>query len=221
MKLTKTTWMALVLGVLLIGGILLFTNLNQQSSQKQSMEKELALAKQKLVSVDNDQLIIKRDDLKNQFADLSNQSKDVKSKLRYPLDSISITDDIIQDAADCRVDLLEISTPGQGTESMGGIVFRAMNLTIRARGTTDTIADFVYSLKKVFPTGVIKSLTLDVIEPPKPPAVIVDNSTFNSENMLSSISTVIGTGSTSDKLNDPVKDKLVQIKLSIYNFSGE
>jgi hypothetical protein len=214
-KLTKTTWIALVVGILLIGGIFLFTNVNQQSSQKQNTEKELALAKQKLASLDNDQLLTQRDGLKKQLADLSTQSTDIKTRLRFSLDSINITDKIIKDAADCQVDLLEISTPGQGVESLGGIVYHAMNLTIKAKGTTANIAEFVYSLKKVFPTGVIKSLTLDANETAKAPAVASDNNTAITDSDLSN------GGATPENTNSSLKDKRVQIILVIYSYSGE
>jgi len=161
LKITKTTWIAIAVGVVVIGGISLFTALNQQSAQKAELQKKLDEAKQKLALADNEKLLAQRDQLNQQIQEFNAQTAEVKAQLSYPKDNIDITQYVIVNAVNCRVELLDLRSPGPGVETLGGVQYETMSMIINARGTTGTISDFVYGLKKVFPTCVIKSLSLN------------------------------------------------------------
>jgi hypothetical protein len=202
-KISKSTWIAVVVGVVGITGLSLGMALNQQTTQKADIESKLTVVKEKMAAFENDKLIDQKEQLILQMDEYKTQTATIKSKLSFPDDNISITNSLIQNAADCKVDILEISSGGVSNENLGGLQYKAMAMSVRAQGTTRTIAEFVYSLKKIFPTGILKSVTMEISEPTPTPTV------------LSTETPAAATG------NVELKDTIVKIDLTIYNYIGE
>jgi hypothetical protein len=212
MKIAKKTWIILLVGALVVGGVSLGMLLNQQTSQKDDIQTQLTLAKAKLATLDNEKLILQKEALSLKITDLATQRTAIESKLFFPDDNINITDALIQDAFDCDVDLLELSSPGLGEGSLADVQFETMNVTVRAQGTSDNIASFIYSLKDVFPTCEIKNVALSFVNPEiAPTPTTADNATGNP------------TASPSPVYFDPAtfKDTMVNVNFIIYNYKGE
>lgn len=212
MKIGKKTWIILLAGALVVGGISLGMMLNQQTSQKDDIQTQLTLAKAKLATLDNENLILQKEALNVKITDFAAQRTAITAKLFFPDDNINITDSLIQDAIDCDVDLLELSSPGLGSGSLEGVQFETMNMTVRARGTSDNIAKFIYSLKNVFPTCEIKNVALSFVDPEiAPTPTPVDNAT-GAPPVLPIPAFV-----------DPAtfKDTMANINFIIYNYKGE
>jgi hypothetical protein len=212
MKMGKKTWIILLIGALVVGGASLGLTLNQQTTQKNDIQKQLTSAKAKLTALDNEKLILQKEALNLKITDYAAQHKEIEAKLYFPDDNINITDSLIQDALECDVDLLELSSPGLGSGSLEGVEFETMDMAIKAQGTSDNIANFVYSLKKVFPTCEINSVALSFVDPKIiPTPTPADNATGTPETLPTP--TVI----------DPetFKDTMVDISFIIYNYKGE
>jgi hypothetical protein len=229
-KISKTTWVFAAIGAAIIGGICLFMALNQQTTQKADLENKLNEAKQKLTSYDNEKLITQKENLNLQIDEYSSQSKVIKDKLAFGDDNINITEKLIQNASDYKIAILEISSPGTSNESLGAIKTEAMNVTVKAQGTIETIAGFVFSLKKVFPTCVIKSVTIDIVKPVSSPgetpavitvvALVPGNESEGSlapDLTLDQISPTVNQNATTAV---PFLDTVAAINLVIYNYKG-
>jgi hypothetical protein len=208
-KLTKTTWIAIAVGAVIIGGVSLFMVLNQQTTQKADLEKKLVLAQQKMALADNEKMIAQRDQLNSQVSESAAQVEKYKAQLTYPDDNIDITKSVIKNAVDCHVDLIDLHSSGQNMEKLGGQKYQAMEMSLRVQGTTQTISDFIYSLKKVFPTCVITSASLDFTNPP---AVISESDNGTSEILLASDNNTTGAN---------LKDTVVSLSFIVYNYAGE
>jgi len=221
-KISKKTRIFTALGALIIGCICLFMAFNQQTTQKADLLNKLTLAKQKLNTFNNDKLVAQKEQLNLQMAGYISQSAAIKTRLAYSDDSINITDVLFQQAADCQVAILEISSSGAAVENLGTVKAETMNISFKAQGTLETIADFVYSLKKIFPTGVVKSMSLDIIQPistatPLLTTIPGDNNTTSLAPVeMATVVTVIP-----DTTIEPFGDTIVNINLVIYNYKGD
>jgi hypothetical protein len=220
-KLSKTVWIAVIVGALIIGGACLLMAFNQQTAQKDTLEKNLEEARQKLAALDNDILIAQKEQLARQMDNYTRQSAEVKTQLSSADDSIDITGTVIKKALQCRVELLGLNSPGRASEVLSGYKYETISLNIRALGTTQTISDFVFSLKTIFPTCVIKSLSLDITEP-----VIksnIDNTTQTKNPAVDNTTTAEGPTPIPGRMAEPVRytDTIVNIYLTIYNYKGD
>jgi hypothetical protein len=224
MKMGKKTWIILLIGALVVGGASLGLTLNQQTTQKNDIQKQLTSAKAKLTALDNEKLIVQKESLNLKISDYAAQHKEIEAKLYFPDDNINITDSLIQDALECDVDLLELSSPGLGSGSLAGVQFETMDMSVKAQGTSSNIANFVYSLKKVFPTCEIQNVALSFVDPeiiPTPTPIQTPAGTPTGTPSATPSATPV-------VLPPPVaidlatfKDTIVDINFIIYNYKGE
>jgi Tfp pilus assembly protein PilO len=175
MKLTKTSWIFLIAGVLIIAAVGLGMTRSQQADQKQQFEQQLLQAKKKLALIKTDDLVAQKDQLTVQIAVYNSQLNSAEAKLYSSEDSISATGDILSTAADCGVDIVTIGESEQSSESLAKTQFNAIPLNIQVQGDFDTIRDFVLALTKTFPTSAAK-----VVQENSNPVAATDGSTQDS-----------------------------------------
>jgi hypothetical protein len=161
-KLSKTSWIFLIAGVFLILGISLVMTRSQQTNDQNKLQENLKLANAKLALIKTDELTAQQEKLTTQIADYEAQTVATKAILAYSQDSIDTTTTILGEAREQGVDLLSITSPGRTTELLDGNPCETLALKVRIKGSTHNIADFIYSLSKTFPTGVIKSIDMNV-----------------------------------------------------------
>lgn len=210
MKITKTSWIFITAGVLLLGGMLLGNQFNQQNQQKTALESQVALAKKKLAAFDNDQLIAQKASLAASIQTYTQQISTDKINLTNALDNIDITNMLIADAGTYGVDILVINSQGTSEETLAGTLCQIQLFNIKTLGTIDNTANFVYSLKKLFPTSAIKSVDLGLADPP--PVLAPDASATPTPSPDPT--------STPKAAPAPFKDTTATTNLVIYSYKG-
>jgi hypothetical protein len=163
-KLSKTSWIFMGGGVILIAGLFLGMSLMQQTSQAQDLTSKLTLAKNKLAGLNTDSLAAQKEQLTQQINQYDPQIKDIKVQLSSSKDSIDITDTILYDGQTYKVHIYSIDSPGISSENLAGTDFEILSASIKVEGAINDIANFIYSFSSIFPTGLIKSVEITVGE---------------------------------------------------------
>lgn len=179
MKLTKTSWILLTVGVFIIVfaslGVVLYQRLDQQSH----LEDELKLAQQKLNVVQLEPLSQQRAGLEEQLNEIVSESEDAKAVLSQAVTSTAVSDTLFDIAATYDVTITELSSTGLAAEELAGVTCSALPFTGRVEGDLSDIVSFVVRLNNDLTTGVVRSVAINV-----PP-------TSNGENSTASLTLVI------------------------------
>jgi len=179
LKLTKTSWILLTVGVFIIVfaslGVVLYQRLDQQSH----LEDELKLAQQKLNVVQLEPLSQQRAGLEEQLNEIVSESEDAKAVLSQAVTSTAVSDTLFDIAATYDVTITELSSTGLAAEELAGVTCSALPFTGRVEGDLSDIVSFVVRLNNDLTTGVVRSVAINV-----PP-------TSNGENSTASLTLVI------------------------------
>ncbi len=162
MKLTKTSWLILTLGILVITFASLGAARSQKLNEGQQLSEDLAMAEMRLSKFDLKQLYSQQKGLEEQINQTTSQLEIAKASLSQPNDSITISDAVFRIAEACGVEVIEISSSSltQGKlDKVGGPV---LPLNTLVRGNVPNLIDFVIRLNKDLPTGVVKSAQITV-----------------------------------------------------------
>ena len=226
MKLSKTTWVALIIGVIVIAVITLGWTYSQENAQKTQLDTALVAAKQKLAGLTLDELNAQKAQLTEQAAQINAQAEDITAQLSSSKDSIEATDMILANAKSHNVEVVDISSPGLSSDSLSGIDSETLSVDIQVEGNVQNIANFTVSLSQIFPTAVVKTVQMDkssTSEPtpsptPTPTVTPTPTPTVTPTPTAEPTSSPTPPGPTTFAL--PEKDFSAKISLVIYNYRG-
>lgn len=162
LKLSKTAWFIIGLGIpaLIIAGLV--TMHSQKLDEKDQLAEELAKAQLRLNQFQMDQLYQQQQELDTEIADYDTQLAAVKAKLAQPIDSISSSDTLFRIAHGSGVEITGFSSPGPGPGDLNGISCTVNTFNISAEGTVLTLIDFVISLNNDLTTGLVRSVGMGI-----------------------------------------------------------
>jgi Tfp pilus assembly protein PilO len=214
MKLTKMTWIVLIVAVLVIAASSLGWMYSQQVEKQQQINTQLNSAKIRLAAINLDDLNKQKDDFTKQIEQLNAQLKTNKAKLATLEDSIDATNAILEDAKSHSVEILEMSSPGEGKEELSGVNFQSLVVDLNVIGNINDISAFAISLNQRFPTSIETVVQLSRI-PPTPTPTPTD-----SPDPSPTVVPLIPPPPGFTPIVAPVKDFSATINLVIYNYKG-
>lgn len=162
MKVSKTSLLLVVLGILIIAFANLSAMHSQQVSGQKLLDEELALARTRLDKIKLDELYVRQSDLMNELEETSAQVEASKNALSGPLDSIEVSSTLLDLAAQNSVRVTSITSSGVSPDDLEGIAASALNLTIRVEADLPELLAFVSALNNRFSTGLARSVDLSV-----------------------------------------------------------
>lgn len=169
MKLTKTSWIFLIVGVLLIAAVSLGMTRSQQSTQQELLKQQLSQAQTKLASFKNEDLTAQKDQLTAQVAQYNSQLESAKGQLNSNQDSISASGIILETASQTNVQIVSISSPGEGTGDVAGTPCSILPFNIQVNGDFASVRDFVALLTQKFPTSSAQTVQAQAVLPSTTP----------------------------------------------------
>jgi hypothetical protein len=160
-KIGKTSWIFLVIGVILIASVSLSMLYSRETDQLKQLDTQLSLSKQKLALAKNDDLIAQKDQLTGQIGSYNAQIDSTKGKLSNSEDSISATNSILAAAQNAGVTVVSVDSSGQSTGDLVGTGCNILSINIRVEGDVSNITSFVKDLGVRFPTGMTQSVQVN------------------------------------------------------------
>ncbi len=156
MKLSKTGWVILAIGILAITFGSLGASRSQRLTEGKQMRDELAIAKTRLSKLDLTDLYSRQANLQAQISKVTSQLQTEQSALSQRNDSITITDAVFQIAADSGVEVTQMSSSSLARAKLGNVDCLALCIETMVKGDLPSLIDFVTRLNRGFPTGQVK-----------------------------------------------------------------
>lgn len=164
MKLSKTSWLLIALGVFIIALISLGALRSQQVRQQNQLGDKLALAALKLNDFQTEELSYQRQELERKLSQITSQSESARTTLSQPVDSITASTIIFDIAEASNVALTEIGSAGLTSNQLQGVPLSVLPFTLVARGDVAGLVSFITGLNSGFTTGVVNSVEISIPE---------------------------------------------------------
>lgn len=164
LKISKKTGLVIAIGIFVIALAGLFMVYSGQAGEKRELDEQLALVQSRLSGIQLEQLSSRQVELEEQLSQATSQFEAVKAILSQPVGSIAVTSSLFDLARAYGVEVIEITSPGPTTESLEGVTCSVISLTAKVEGKVPNLLGFVTRLNSHFTTGVVKSVTITVLE---------------------------------------------------------
>ncbi len=102
--------------------------------------------------------------LNNEIGNVQTSTRQVQSSLEQPLDCLATTNAIYALAQKDRVEIEAISSSGKNTQQFEGVKFDCLMLSIKAKGSVDSLMEFMRELGAGFSTAIPSSVTIEIPE---------------------------------------------------------
>ncbi len=161
MKLGKTSWIIIIIGVVIVAFASVGVTRSRLISEHNQINDDLSVAEKRLDTVQVKDLHSQQSELDTQLDEASSRLTAAKNAMHWPNESIDVTDFLFKIAEGCGVKLTNIQSSGLSSEKLGGINCSAIKLTIMADGDVLNLIDFVIKLNTDFTTGIVNSVDID------------------------------------------------------------
>jgi len=169
MKLSKIFWLALGIGVFIIGAVVLYMLYTDEKSEQQELNDRLAVAEATLPG-----LIDEASALENQIAQLQEALAQARAqlnlaKVEFPssVESIEYDEILFRFADDSDLEITRLTAASPRDVTMGGITYSATSFTVAVAGEVIDILDFINIIvnDNNFKTATVELINLSVPEP--------------------------------------------------------
>lgn len=164
MKIRKRTLLIIIVGIFVIVLISLGLLRSQQVSEQNQLNEQLTLIQSRLGVIKLEQLSSRQAELEEQLRQATSQFETVKTVLSQPVGSITATSILFDIARAHGLEITEVTSPGPTSDSLEGVTFSVLSLTVEVEGNVPNIVSFITRLNSYFTTGVVKSITITVPE---------------------------------------------------------
>ena len=164
MKLSKTSWLILTIGVFLVTLASLGLTRSQQLHEQDQLNQELSVDKMRVDNFQFEQLSYQQEELKKQLNETISQLKAARAMLSQPNESIIISDTLFEIARACDVEVIEVSSSVRTSRDLEGVTCSVLPLTMRVEGEVPNLINFVTRLNGDLTIGVVKSAEITIPE---------------------------------------------------------
>jgi hypothetical protein len=164
LKLSKTSWIALTVGICVIAFASLGVARFQQAQEQDQLREELSLAEQRLSKFQFEELSSQQGELEKRLKLTTLQLGNTKAILSEPTKSIAATDTLFDIAEDCDVEVTEISSSDPTSGALEEVTCSVLPVTVRVEGDVISITSFIVKLNSDFTTGVVQAANISVSE---------------------------------------------------------
>lgn len=162
MKLSKTSWLILTVGIFIIAFASVGFARSQRIHEQNQLHEELSLVELRLSKFQLEELASQQEELEKQLSQTMLQLETAKATLSQPTESITASDTLFDIAKTCGVEITEISSSGLTTGDLEGITCSVLSLTVRVEGNTSSLISFITTLNDTLTTGVVKSVEISI-----------------------------------------------------------
>jgi hypothetical protein len=164
LKLSKKIWLILGVGVFIIALVYLGMVRFQQIQEQDKLNEELDLTESRLAGVQMEELSSQQAELEAQMSQTEAQFEAVKAMLSQPVGSAESTSVLFESAEDYDLEITELTSSSQTTESLEGVTCSVVSLTAQVEGDAANIVNFATGLNTYFSTGVVKLVAMTIPE---------------------------------------------------------
>lgn len=162
MKLSKTSWIFLAVGVFVIVFASLSMTYSQQGQEKNQLNQELSSAQLKLARYSLEELSSQQEELESQLTEAEAELETVKARIQQSNESIGVTDSLFQVAKACDVEIIEVSSASLASKNLEEVPCSVLSFLVKVEGEVSDIIDFTIELSREFPTGAAQAVKIEI-----------------------------------------------------------
>jgi hypothetical protein len=171
MKLSRTAWLILGIGVLVIALGSLYMVYSRQSSAQQELAASLSQARAREPKVISDREAAAAELTKGQNKLAEASSLLTKSQAQFPKSVVSIEyGEALWEIADaCDLEVMKLTAAEPSNKKVGDITFTVFSFEVKVRGEVDDILDFISDIARSehFTAATVELVNIKVPEPPE------------------------------------------------------
>jgi len=169
MKLSKTAWLILGIGIFVIAFATLYMLYSRQVGEQEQLQGSLAVAQGALP-----QLVSEREDLESQLTQWESQLAEATSSLAkieasFPesVQSIEYDERLFKLADDCDLEIIELTAEEPSEEKVEDVTYAVTSFGVKVRGEVADILDFVNAIatSEYFTTATMEMVDMKIPEP--------------------------------------------------------
>lgn len=164
MKLSKTSWLILSVGIFIVVVAGLGLTRSQQIREKSQLDEELSMVEMRLNKLQVQQLQQQQEELQERLDESTIRLEAAKDRLNQTIESIDVTDEFYAIAESCNAIVESVSTSSIKSEKLENIACSMIQINAQVTGELPNLIDFVISLNNDFTTGVVKSAHMSIEE---------------------------------------------------------
>lgn len=162
MKLSRTAWLILGIGVFAIAFVSLYVVYLQQGREQQRLDDSLSLAQATLPTV-----VLERDDLKNALAQATSLLNAARSGFPDSVDSIRVDEKLFEIAKICDLKITSLTTSEPSDEEVETVTYSVAPFVVDVKGEVADILDFINTIAtdEYFTNTTVELVDIVVPEP--------------------------------------------------------
>jgi hypothetical protein len=164
LKLSKTSWLILSVGLFVVIMAGLGLTRSQQLQAQSQLSQELSVAETRLDKLQVEDLRQKQEELQRQLDESTIRLTEAKDKLRQTIESINVTDEFFEIAQFCGVEVESISSSNIRDDKLEDINCSVITLNAVVEGEVPNIINLVIKLNTDFTTGIVKAVQISIPE---------------------------------------------------------
>ena len=164
MKLGKTSWLILVIGICVIAFASVGFARAQRTDEQTRLQEELSVAKLRLSKIQLKELALQERELEEQLDRAISRLEAARTEFSQPNESISVSGSLFDIARTCDVEITEISSSGLEEGDLESVGCSVLPITLKAEGDIANLIEFVIRLNNDFRTGLVESVEIGIPE---------------------------------------------------------
>jgi len=164
LKLSKTSWLLLTIGIFIITFAGLGIVRYQQIQEENQLGKELTLTETELNGFQLEQLSYQQAELEKQLSQATSQFETTKAMLSQPTGSIYTSGVLFDTAEAYGVEVTELGSSSLASGELEGVPCSVLSLTARVEGDVSDLIGFITELNNNLATGVVQSVEISIPE---------------------------------------------------------
>lgn len=162
MKLSKTSWLFLAVGIFAILGASLGLVYAQQVSEQSRLEQELSVAQLWFDKSSSEGLSSRQEELERRLAQVNRGLKTIETRLSQPIESVEASDTLFVIAEHYGVEIIEVRSSTPTDAEVDGVACCVLPLAVQVKGDVSNLIDFVINWSGEYSTGVVNSVEITV-----------------------------------------------------------
>jgi len=164
LKLSKKSGFILVVGIAIAIFAGLWLARGQQVHEQEQLHEELSVVAMRLNGLQGEEISSQRVELERQLSQTVSQLETTKAILSQSTGSIAVSGTLFDIAEGIGVEITEISSSPLSSDSLEGITFSFLPLSVTVEGDVPDIISFVGRLNSAFKTGIVKFVEISIPE---------------------------------------------------------
>jgi hypothetical protein len=162
MKISKTSWLILVVGVFGVAIAALGLLRTQQIRAESELKDNLSVAETRLEKMQVKDLSQQVSDLQAKLEESKTLLAAAQDKMTQPVESIEVTDRFFAMAKSCNVEVQTIGSSTKKSKSLEGVGCSTITLNASVQGSVANLINFVIKLNTDYATGIVETAQITI-----------------------------------------------------------